>query len=157
MTVQTWLPVPSFSETATILSDHHLYKARTDTYKILEASLGIEKRWLNHPAVVMWKGCEFQLVAYGLSVCAEWKVRHGSDSLEDRITHLLLDAMGAGVMSPQENSGTPWWLGVDGFHMSHRSNLVREDPKYYGKYWPKLTPELPLVWPQYKEPVRQTA
>ena len=41
----------------------------------------------------------------------------------------------------------PLWLGDPTFHASHRSNLLRKDPVFYGKHgWSEPT-DLPYVWP----------
>ena len=43
------------------------------------------------------------------------------------------------------------WIGDERFHSSHRSNLLRKDPIYYGKYDWKETPDLPYYWPVIEE------
>jgi hypothetical protein len=40
----------------------------------------------------------------------------------------------------------PSWLGNEEFHAAHRSNLLRKDPVYYGKFGWKESTELPYVW-----------
>jgi hypothetical protein len=41
----------------------------------------------------------------------------------------------------------PPWFGDDKFHASHRSNLLRKDPVWYGKYGWIEPNNLPYVWP----------
>jgi hypothetical protein len=40
----------------------------------------------------------------------------------------------------------PWW-GDPAFHASHRSNLLRKDPVWYGQFGWAEPPDLPYVWP----------
>jgi hypothetical protein len=148
--MMTHLPIESFLQTATILRDKELYSSRTDAYKVMEALLGIDRRWVHNPVTVMWQGYEFHLGQYALTVCAEWKVRHGADTLYDRFVRLIEDAMGEGVITPADNADRPWWLGHDGFHLSHRSNLIRIAPEHYGKIWPGVSGDLPYVMPTSK-------
>jgi hypothetical protein len=32
-------------------------------------------------------------------------------------------------------------------HSSHRANLLRKDPNFYGKYGWQESPEIPYFWP----------
>ena len=41
----------------------------------------------------------------------------------------------------------PLWLGDETFHNSHRSNLLRKDPVFYGKYNWNVEASLPYHWP----------
>ena len=41
--------------------------------------------WRHHPAVLMWKGYEEALVAYGRAVCVEWCRRGKADTCHDKI------------------------------------------------------------------------
>jgi hypothetical protein len=145
--MMTHLPIENFAETATVLRDDELYPSRIDAYKVMEALLGIEKRWIRNPVATMWRGSEFFLGQYALTMCNEWKVRHATDSLYDKFVRLIEDAMGAGVMTPSSNADKPWWLGREGFHISHRSNLIRIAPKFYGPIWPAVPDCLPYVYP----------
>lgn len=41
----------------------------------------------------------------------------------------------------------PVWFGKDEFHRSHRSNLVRKKPEFYGELFADVDGSLPYVWP----------
>jgi hypothetical protein len=41
----------------------------------------------------------------------------------------------------------PDWFGNKEFHASHRSNLLRKDPEFYGKYGWTEPHDLPYIWP----------
>jgi hypothetical protein len=50
-------------------------------------------------------------------------------------------------MAKFHNTGPPPWLGDNTFHASHKSNLLRKDPVWYGQFgWSEPT-DLPYVWP----------
>lgn len=46
------------------------------------------------------------------------------------------------------DTGMPPWLGDSDFHASHRSNLLRKDPEYYGEFNWTESPDLEYVWPK---------
>jgi len=91
---------------------------------------------------------------YGLTMCAEWRVRGYEDNMGGKIADLCQDAMYEKIWTPANNTGTPWWLGHEGFHQSHKSNLVLKDANYYGAIWPEVKPGLPYVWPEWREPLK---
>ena len=41
----------------------------------------------------------------------------------------------------------PPWLGTESLHASHRSNLLRKDPDWYGRFGWTEPPDLPYIWP----------
>ena len=46
-----------------------------------------------------------------------------------------------------EDDDYPPWFGNEKVHASHRSNLLRKDSEFYGKYNWKESPDLPYFWP----------
>lgn len=85
----------------------------------------------------MRRGHELWLALYGETLCREWIYRGYKDNLLgyfERAT-LYLD------WTPD----IPW--DTDEFCFSHRSNLIRKMPEYYGPMWPDVPDDLPYVWP----------
>jgi len=119
------------------LDNKRLGKQRVEAYQILRTLLGHSKGWINHPAVKMWKGYERSLADYGLTVCDEWKQRGFKDTLRGKFNHYL----------DQDEYPEPEWLGDKQLHASHRSNLLRKDPKHYGQFGWKEPDDLPYFWP----------
>jgi hypothetical protein len=74
--MQTFLPYPSFSESAKVLDNKRLGKQRVEAYQILRVLCGESTGWQHHPAVKMWKGFEWALWSYGQDICIEW-IRRG--------------------------------------------------------------------------------
>lgn len=135
--MQTFLPYPDFADSAAVLDDVRLGKQRVEAYQILRSLLEITQGWRHHPAVRMWRGHTNALVDYGLAMCVEWTARGRADTVHDKL--LELRRRGRALR--------PAWLGDEAFHASHRSNLLRKDPEWYGRFGWLEPPDLPYVWP----------
>ena len=137
--MQTFLPVPDFAESARILDNARLGKQRVETYQIIRTLDGVTKGWRNHPAVRMWRGYEPALLVYGIAMCDEWDRRGYPDTVRGKLGEHLRDA--------DHPVHLPPWLGDAALHASHRSNLLRKDAEFYGRYSWSEPPDLPYVWP----------
>jgi hypothetical protein len=136
--MQTFLPYPDFEASAAVLDDRRLGKQRVETYQILRTLAGVTQGWRNHPAVRMWRGHSLSLLDYGLVVCREWTRRGGEDTVEDKMLAMRADLSG---------DDAPAWLGLPALHASHRSNLLRKDPEFYGRHGWTDPIDLPYLWP----------
>lgn len=134
--MQTFLPYPSFDESAKVLDYRRLGKQRSETLQILK-TLKYGSRWKNHPAVLMWKGYENSLVIYGLSICTEWKRRGYKDTCYEKIKVFI---------NNMKSFKSPPWLGNKEFHLSHQSNLIRKKPEFYSHIF-NVEKNLPYIWP----------
>lgn len=140
--MQTFLPSSSYAETARILDYRRLGKQRVECKQILLAMGKDKGGWVNHPATKMWRGYEMELCEYGFSMCKEWVMRGYKDSLAP-----FFVATYAEYESDGRSRIPPPWLGDEAVHASHRSNLLRKDPEFYGKYGWEEPADLPYVWP----------
>lgn len=131
--MQTFLPYEDFEETATVLDWRRLGKQRVEAQQILNALEGRTSGWINHPAARMWRGFEPALRRYRNAMIREWVARGYRNTME-------ITRSGGRVRMPP-------WMGDQGFHASHRSNLLRKDPEFYGQYGWREGPDLPYVWP----------
>jgi hypothetical protein len=138
--MQTFLPYPSFKESEKCLDMKRLGKQRVECLQILKALFGLTSGWANHPATVMWKGSEGALVDYSLTICEEWIRRGYNDTCVNKIITLANEHIGA------LTGNAPKWLGNPDFHASHRSNLLRKNPIYYGKFGWEEDDALPYIW-----------
>lgn len=137
--MQTFLPYPSFKESAQCLDKRRLNKQIVECQQILNALLNPEaKGWKNHPAVLMWKGSELQLLAYVIQCYCVW-----SNNGEKK--HKSMDSILA--MSLPSETLIPSWLGDKEFHDSHKSNLLRKDFEFYSQYNWNIPSNLEYVWP----------
>ena len=140
--MQTFLPYPSFSESAKVLDNKRLGKQRVETYQILRTLMGESTGWHHHPAVKMWQGFEWALWSYGQDMCIEWIRRGFKDTVLGK-----LEGMEPYRVIDSSRFKKPVWLGSQAFHSSHRSNLLRKDPSHYGQFgWQELN-NLPYIWP----------
>ena len=151
--MQTFLPYPSFRESARCLDVRRLGKQRVECKQLLLA-LGVPvgehhpkpTAWANHPACRMWRRHELSLALYGQVVCREWRERGYKDTLLDQFktAYAWLADRNAGLAYPN-------WIGYDAFHESHRSNLLRKDCKWYGQFGWQEPADIPYVWPVENE------
>lgn len=152
--MQTFLPYPDFEATAAVLDDLRLGKQRVETLQIVRALTWPTYGWKHHPAVLMWKGHEEALGAYGVAICREWRQRGRADTCEEKITH---DLTAAGIRVPPRRQAAlararalPPWLGDEQVHRSHRAALLRKDPDWYGERLDDTPTDLEYVWPVRK-------
>lgn len=143
--MQTFLPYPDFRRSAECLDNRRLGKQRVEAMQILMTLLDASRGWQNHPAVRMWRGCEYALGLYGIEVCNEWRRRGFKDTCKEKII-ALLEQLPDRVTDFRPTF--PPWLGDEDFHRSHQSNLVRKDREYYGGQFPGVPDDLPYVWPE---------
>jgi hypothetical protein len=136
--MQTFLPYPSYKESARVLDWRRLGKQRVEAYQILRALTEESYGWRNHPATKMWSGYEKQLSIYGIEICKEWKKRGYRDSLLPKFES---------YKEMFKDSKKPEWLGNEDFHSSHRSNLLRKDFSWYSQYNWREEPTMEYVWP----------
>lgn len=131
--MQTFLPYPDFTESAKVLDYRRLGKQRVEAYQIYRTLTGAGKGWENHPATKMWRGHENTLAFYFNIMCHEWICRGYKNTMT--------------IIEPTGLFTMPSWFNNDALHASHRSNLLRKDPVWYGQFnWTEPT-DLPYVWP----------
>jgi hypothetical protein len=137
--MQTFMPYENFEEVAMTLDPRRLGNQRVEALTIHRTLIGERKGWANHPAVLMWRGYEQALCVYGAVMCAYWKHAFGySDNLEGYFVE---------NMGNYEEFEPPAWVQDPRVHISHRSNLIRKDPEWYGRLWPDLQSDLAYFWP----------
>lgn len=145
--MQTFLPSPSYIESAQMLDYRRLGKQRVECKQILLALGKTQGGWVNHPATKMWRGYEYELASYGSAMCREWIKRGYRDSLsvDFELWRYILDGKASEAGIPRHP--VPPWLGDERLHASHRSNLLRKDPKYYARFGWAEPDDMPYVWP----------
>ena len=133
--MQTFLPFASFTASAEVLDYRRLGKQRVEALQIINVLRGRQKTngWRNHPAVLMWTGYEPALEKYHDTMIIEWVQRGYNNSMN--------------LIMPTEEIVMPWWYGNRDLHSSHRSNLLRKDDEYYGRFGWSESPDLPYWWP----------
>ena len=130
--MQTFLPLPSYRKSASVLDNRRLGKQRVEAIQIARVLTGLSTGWQHHPAVKMWRGYEEALRYYMNLAIWTWLDRGYKNTMK-------IQAVGQIVMPP--------WMGNEAFHRSHQSNLIRKDPAFYGPQFPGIPSDLPYVWP----------
>lgn len=136
--MQTFLPFPSFADSARVLDSKRLGKQRVECLQILKALTLPSYGWQHHPAVKMWRGFEHQLVVYGYAICLEWTGRGFKDTCFGKIAEFH-------KLYPNGRAIIPWL--TDALCTSHQSNLLRKLPEHYAPLFPNVPDDLPYVWP----------
>jgi len=131
--LQTFLPYPDFKASAECLDYQRLGCQRKEVVQILN------RDFPHHPAVKMWQGHEYALIAYGLCVIQEWEARGYKNNIS------LIPFM---KRFKDTSMADPHWMGDTAFHDSHKSNLLRKFPEYYNRYGWTVSDDLPYVWPK---------
>lgn len=139
--MQTFLPFANYVDSAKVLDNRRLGKQRVEAYQILRALRGETKGWVHHPATKMWRGYEYELALYGLTMSVEFFER-GFDgyNMMMKFTDLCQE------LQTTNTEKYPWFIGYEPFHISHQSNLYRKDPVHYSQF-SGVGAELPYVWP----------
>jgi hypothetical protein len=145
--MQTFLPYPSFAESAAVLDTARLGKQRVETLQILRASLLPTYGWQNHPVTLMWRGYLPALTAYGLATVGAWTDRGHTDSTRHLLAEFAPEVDGMPQEELERRGMLPAWVGDEAVHRSHRSNLIRKAPEHYGPLFPATPPDLEYVWP----------
>lgn len=133
--MQTFMPCPDFADSLICLDNKRLGKQRVETWQILQTLRRGKGPWYNHPAVQMWKGYEEALIKYYNANLIVWEGRGYQNK------KLVFLSEKAGYIQ------YPKWFGDPAFHASHRSNLLRKDPAWYGKFGWVESPDMEYVWP----------
>lgn len=132
--MQTFLPHPSFVQSAKILDYRRLGKQRVEAFQILKALL-VGGAWSKHPAVLMWKNYDESLMVYHDCMIREWVGRGYRNTMP--------------LFYPKGDHfpDCPPWLGNEAFHASHRSNLLRKNKEYYSQFNWSEPDNLEYIWP----------
>ncbi|TKK86839.1 cytoplasmic protein [Herbidospora galbida] len=154
--MQTFLPYADFTATAEVLDARRLGKQRVEAIQVLRATSIDDYGWRHHPAAKMWRGYEEALVRYGLAICDRWCSTGRADTCAATLRQDLGRFTGIATIRTQaalaEAGELPPWLGDPGFHLSHRSALLRKDPDFYRPLFGDEPDDLPYVWPDSDRP-----
>lgn len=133
--MQTFLPYPDCKLSAKCLDYRRLGKQRLEAFQILNiiTERTNKKGWRNHPAVRIWRGHSNALAFYMNCFIEEWIHRGYNNTME--------------IVCVHQPVLFPLWFGDDRLHSSHRSNLLRKDSVWYGKYGWTEDDKLPYFWP----------
>ena len=150
--MQIYVPVPDAVDTAEILSNADLLDVVAVCVKLIDEQHIDGKHTLlaRTPLYKMWKGHGPALCAYGLAMCDE--IRH-RDFVMDTMRPLFensnnrLSEQLENAVSGEYTLDHPCWWGSVSLHHAHQSELLRNDPAHYSRYFPEVPMDLPQLWP----------
>lgn len=131
------MPYDTFSASLSCLDPRRLGKQRVEAKQILNVLEGRSFAWRNHPAVKMWRGYEDALGLYMNECIKEWKRRGYKNTMA--------------LYEGRSPSSLPPFMGLEVFHASHRSNLLRKDPFFYSRYGWSESDDMAYYWPSDKD------
>ena len=145
--MQTFMTHDNYVDSARALDNKRLGKQRVEAYQVFKALRGDYAdtgAWVNHPATVMWRGHEYELALYGLTISVEFFER-GFDGMNmvETFTEIVSQLL------ETNTERYPWWVTDTTLHLTHRSNLMRKDANYYDFGVPN---NIPYIWPLPDEP-----
>lgn len=111
--MQVFLPFPDVAKSLQVLDKVRLWKQVLEAKQLLDCIDGRKDGWKNHPCAKMYKRYPKFLIFYFNEGLRQWK-GVGKTSY----TYLSSDLL--------EQTDIPSWFGVNEFHLSHRSNLLRK-------------------------------
>ncbi len=126
--LQTYLPYPSFVESAKCLDNKTLDKQRIDIQSILN-SLSTNDKYSSSQICKMWKGYEYALKYYYNCVVLEYEHRGFENKLSPRY---YLEVFFVHPTRPQWKF--PPCIGAESFHLSQKKILLKNNPKWYSKF-----------------------
>jgi hypothetical protein len=160
--MQTFLPLPSFAESAAVLDRQRLGKQRVEAKQILMGLLQIDKdgvplelsgnpdtsaRIMTHPAAKMWYGYEMGLAVYTHLMCDEWVMRGYQSNVQEWVRAAIR-------MRGLTHVEMPPWRNDPAVYRSHQAVLLAKDPAHYSRFGWDVAPAImtkgqpmPYVWP----------
>lgn len=139
--MNTFLPFPSYADSAAALDRLRLGKQRLEVLQMLMAMLVPSREgWRNHPCTKLWRGYSNSLVHYGVCVCEEWRKRGYVDNLLPQIRAYEVRVRGFTL----EESPRPRWTDDVRVHIMYRRRLITKDLRYYVWKFPTWA-ELPTL------------
>lgn len=152
----TFLPDPNFAKTASILDNKRLLNQRNEALTLVRNLVGEQTGWKNHPACKMWRGYAGAVIQYGFYICREIRNRGYTSEIANPLPFVVIL-----IETHQNFVALPWWFDreskeyLDKVCASHRSNLLRKDPEFYGKYGWSEPDNLPYFWPIVGQPQQE--
>ena len=126
-----------------VLDRKRLNKQKVEANQILKASLGLTKGWINHPAVLMWKGYSNALKYY-FNEITNACIRRGFQNnmtfyefTEEQLNNVEYQTIqdyllnGIPIEASIDKIIFPWWFQWKPLIYSHQASLLRKDPKYH--------------------------
>ena len=135
------IPENIFKGVAEDLDNKRLNKQALEAWQILMTNLRLNpdgtkregKGWLNHPATLMWQGCDLMLLKYINAMEREWQKRGYETTIGAKARETFAQGIEQGLVS--ENPPVPQWLADKEMHneivRTHRRALLAKEYDWY--------------------------
>jgi hypothetical protein len=137
--MQTFLPLPSFQDSARVLDPSRL---GNQVYR--EGMTLLRGGWPHHPAARLWAGYRDALAAYLWAGVLELLER-GRDY---RARPWAVEIQTFSLHDPP----LPPWLGDEQLHSSHRAALLFKNFEWYSQFGWTEEPQMAYFWPVGETP-----
>jgi len=117
------------------LDSQRLGKQRLEAKEVLDLVLKrtVKKGWMKHPIARMWQPYAEFLKKYFNMCVAEWISRGYVNNMDLEVVD-------------EAKIVIPAWWGDEELHGSHRANLLRKNPEYYGEFKWTENPRNGYLW-----------
>lgn len=113
-----------------------LGKQRVEAKQLIDLLEGkTDNNWKTHPAYKMWEGHTEALKLYYNHIVMEWISRGYKNNMPLYSVDICT-----------KDDFLPDWFGRKDFHDAHKSNLLRKDKEYYGKFNWDVSDNLSYKW-----------
>ncbi|MBM01311.1 MAG: hypothetical protein CL762_01130 [Chloroflexi bacterium] len=130
--MQTFMPYADIEKSLKCLDYKRLGKQRVEAMQTYNQVTKGKGGYRYHPVNRLWKNYPDALALYHNLCINEWCLRGYKNTME--------------LLPLPRKVELPNWFGNRELHSSHRSNLLRKDENFYGKYgWTEPT-NLAYVW-----------
>lgn len=146
--MQTFLVKKSYHESLKLMDNNRLVNQFEEAMHLLRVNFGLTDGYASHPAGKMWRGYEHALISYADYCLHERPRRFGNPRQKaDGVSASTRLAELRGSQWPLPAFEYPPWRHDLDFYRSHRSNLIRKDPGFYGPLFPNTPRLMPYLWP----------
>ena len=139
--MQVFIPEVDFYDIANCLDKKRLFKQVVEARQIL-ATNGVKvprksggylkPTYIHHPIHPMWADYTDALAIY-------------HDILLEKCLELGFNTT-MSCVATTDSADMPPFIGWDPIHQSHRSNLLRKDPAYYGRFGWDVPTDIDYIW-----------
>lgn len=144
--MQTFLPSTDYAETAHVLDNKRLNKNALEAWQLMLVNLKLDpegnfrepKGWSRHPAALMWKGHEGNLLTYIEAMTSEWITRGYKTTIFDKAKKTLDSALRLNLPFSLDKPRWMKTLSVLDVTSSHRLALLVKNYQWYSQFgWPE--------------------
>lgn len=154
--MQTFLPYADMKTSLQSLDRARLGKQRSENKQLLQQIIirDADQQFDLRPGAIELLDiptCKMNTARLNHPACEQWWAHAGALAIYHDLTIIVWQSRGyqnnMPFISKAGKHELPKWWGDERFHSSHRSNLLRKDPKWYGQFSWTDDPTVDYFWP----------